>query len=529
MLVDIIKKYWRKNLVALVLTAIESGGIILSTVFLAQIMNGLIEKNQSKFIRSFITSLFLWGVALLFGYLKQRYVESVKQQQIIELREKIIVNVSNSSFEIFHLRNSNEYISWLTNDMNIIEEQGLGNLYSGMSSATLLAFSAIAIYNFNWILLLLSVLISMIMFIIPKFFKHRLDFRNKAVSKTFELYVSKVDEWVRGFDLLLSYNKTNMIIEKLRGVNEAVKKEKIDLKKEKSILNTLIRLISVLAQYGIILVTGVMVLFGHLKAGTIFAIGDLTGNFFGNTSFFMEEITNFLSAISITEKIENFIYSKKDEEFPVSKEYNFSEKISVKNVSYCYGDKNIQIPNMSFLKTGKYAIVGKSGTGKSTFLNILTRNLTKYKGSIYFDEQELSEIDLHEFRNNITYIPQKSYVFDMSLEENLSLESSFTESEINLVIKDMDLVEQAKIYKASLGIQGTNLSGGQAQRVELGRGILHAKDVLIIDEGTSNLDLKTSYMIEKNILMNTNLTVIFVTHHLNDELRELFNEVYTFS
>lgn len=529
MLIKIIQKYWKQNLLALFLTSVESGGIIVSTVFLAQIMNHLIEGDSNGFIFFFLASLFAWGIALFFGYIKQRYVEYLKQQQIFDLREQIVLALSHSSYTNFHQKNPNEYTSWLTNDMNILEEQGLGNLYGGMSSATLLTFSAIAILNFHWILLVLSILITTIMFLLSHSFKHRLDDRNSNLSQAFETYLSRVDEWLKGFDLLLTYNKVNMIVEKLGKVNKQVKSEKIILKKEQTLLNTLIRLIAVFSQYLIILITGILILLGRLSVGTIFSIGDLTGNFFGNTSFFIEQITNFFSSVTITKKMEDFLSSQEAQSEAGQNRYSFSHEIVVVNLKYHYDKQTIEIPNMTFSKKGKYAIIGKSGSGKSTFLNILVRNLPDYTGEIWMDHCEISEIDLVDYRSNIVYVPQKSYLFDMSLEDNLTLENVYSNQEIERVIKEMDLEKQSTKLKDGLGIQGEKLSGGQAQRVALGRGLLHAKDVLIIDEGTSSLDSKTSFLIEKAILMNEELTVIFVTHHLNDELKNLFDDIYTFS
>ncbi|MCZ0702275.1 ABC-type bacteriocin/lantibiotic exporter with double-glycine peptidase domain [Natronobacillus azotifigens] len=521
MLKKIIKKYWKENSLALVLTSIESGGIILSTVYLAMIMNSLIDRNQSEFIHAFILSLSAWGIALLFGF--------IKQQQIIALRREIVNRIVKSSYKKFHTRNPNEYISWLTNDMNIIEEQGFGNFYGGMSSVTLLIFSSIAIFNFHWILLLISIVIALIMFVIPKCFKQRLDKKNIQVSKTLEDYISKVDEWIKGFDLLLSYNKTSMIMKKLNAVNQSVKKEKISLQNEKAIINVLIRGVSVIAQYSIILVTGIMILLGELRAGVIFAIGDLTGNFFGNTSFFIEQITLFSSAVTITDKMDDFV-KRLDEHHDVNQSpYAFSKELNVCNVCYSYGENRITIPNMTFRKKGKYAIIGKSGTGKSTFLNILVRNLSGYEGKIMIDNREISEINIAAYRNHMVYVPQRNYVFDMTLKDNLTLEDDFSDSRVKEIVEKMDLNQQYINSENKLGTLGSHLSGGQAQRVELGRGLLHAKDILVIDEGTSSLDAKTSYLVEKNILSDEDLTVIFVTHHLNTELQQYFDKIYSFS
>lgn len=523
----ILRKYWKQNLYALLLTATESGGIIISTVFLAEIMNSLIEQNSESFFSSFVFSFLAWAGALFFGYLRLRYVEKIKQEQIVELKDTIIEKVSKSTYSQFHERNANEYISWLTNDINLIEEQGFGHLYSGMSSATLLLFSSIAIFNFHWILLIVSLFLSLLMVLIPRFFKKKLDDRNSTLSSAFEKYVSRVDEWIKGFDSLYSYNRTKMIIEKLSKETLNVKQEKILLRKERTNLYTFIRLTSIIAQYSIILVTGLMTLGGVLSAGAILAIGDLTGNFFGNTSFFIDQVTNFLSALTVSRKMDEFVSEDLDQIESVS-DYDFVKAINVKDVSFSYGAKEIKIPDMVFEKGKKYAIIGRSGSGKSTFLNILMKNYPNYHGQIKIDSVELKNIDFTMFRERFSYVPQKNYLFDMSLTENITLEKSYSKERVLQVIEDMSLNEKSITEKETLGVRGSNLSGGQAQRVSLARGFIHAQDVLIIDEGTSSLDPKTAYLIEENILTNRELTVIFVTHHLNDSLKKYFEDVYSF-
>lgn len=526
MLIKIVKKYWKENTFAFFLTCIESAGIIASTVLLANIMNSLINLKFYDFLFFLIGSLLAWGVALLFGFIRMRYTEKIKQNQLIEMKQEILTKIENSSFQKFHERNTNEYISWMTNDINLIEEQGFGNLYNGMSSATLLLFSAIAILNFHWILLMVSLVLSICLFVIPKFLKQKLDAKNKSVSRSFEKYSSKIDEWIKGFDTLYSYNKTTLLSSKLQHSIEKVKQEKINLKQEKINLYTLVRMTSVLAQYAIILITGGMIFLNYISPGSIFAIGDLTGNFFGNTSFFIDEITNFVSAASISEKFDIF-YATESSEKVEDGSFEFKSTIIVENVIYSFNeDTQISIPNMVFKKGKKYAIVGKSGSGKSTFLNILVKNYTNFDGNISVDKKKIQDINTKELKKHIGYVTQKNYVFDLSLEDNIVLESDYPKNKVDEIITYLDLNE--KKHLTNLGIHGENLSGGQAQRVELARGLVHAKDLLIIDEGTSSLDRKTAVLIEEYILSNPDLTVIFVTHHLSNTVKKYFERIYSF-
>ncbi len=114
----------------------------------------------------------------------------------------------------------------------------------------------------------------------------------------------------------------------------------------------------------------------------------------------------------------------------------------------------------------------------------------------------------------------------MNLFDNISLLDSFDNEKVKNIVDKFELTDLENVD--SLGLFGKNISGGQAQRVEIARSLIQGKDILLIDEGTSNLDKNTSYIIEKEILLNPDLTVIFVTHHLNPELEGLFTHIYEF-
>ncbi|QCI86832.1 ABC transporter ATP-binding protein [Vagococcus zengguangii] len=440
----------------------------------------------------------------------------------------MIERIEQLSYEQFHERNTNEYSSWLTNDINLIEEQGFANFYRAISSATLLLLSAIAIFKFHWLLLAVSLVLSVLMMLIPKLFKQALEGNTARMSKSFEKYTATIDEWFKGFDTLYHYNHTQLLSQKLAGVIIGVKEEKQRLKKTQGMMYTAIRSSSVIAQYAIILVTGLMILAKKLSAGTIFAIGDLTGNFFGNTSFFIDEVTNFISALKISDKIdEALIYDEVT--IKANQDYSFTRKITVTDVSYQFPEVTVKIPDMVFEKGKKYAIVGKSGSGKSTFLNILMKNYRDFTGVIQVDNQSLQRIDDDELKYHWAYVSQKATIFDLSLVANLTLEEDVDDDRLTKVMRDMILNEVSFDKQQALGVQGANISGGQAQRVELGRALLHTQDLLIIDEGTSGLDPKTAQLIEETILAEPDLTVIFVTHHLNSSLSHYFERIYSFS
>ncbi|BAM46947.1 ATP-binding cassette domain-containing protein [Amphibacillus xylanus] len=177
----------------------------------------------------------------------------------------------------------------------------------------------------------------------------------------------------------------------------------------------------------------------------------------------------------------------------------------------------------------KYAIVGTSGSGKTTLLNILNGKLTDYPGSVKFNGYELNSISGDSLRESILYLDQQPYIFDGTIRDNITLDESFTEGEINHAIAKSALQDVIDLLPngidTSIGEGGRLLSGGQKQRLALARGLIRGKKI----EATSSLDQKNALEIEKNLLEQNDLTVIMITHHLREEIREYIDDVLSLS
>ena len=165
--------------------------------------------------------------------------------------------------------------------------------------------------------------------------------------------------------------------------------------------------------------------------------------------------------------------------------------------------------------------MGESGSGKSTLFSLLTGRRKDYSGSIRLGETEIKEFPLEELQDNVTVIDQRPFVYQASIRENLTLGQFFSDEEIEQALKKAELfavIEQLpEQLDTVLTETGGNLSGGQLQRLALARGFLWKKPILLVDEGTSNLDQENAKKIEK-LLLQQPQTVLFITHHLRDEI-----------
>ena len=177
---------------------------------------------------------------------------------------------------------------------------------------------------------------------------------------------------------------------------------------------------------------------------------------------------------------------------------------------------NLKIPAGSFV-----AIVGLSGSGKSTATKLLPRLYEPEKGKILVDNMDISKLELYSLRKQIGIVPQDTLLFDGSIHENITLTNpSASQDEIDEAVEiscsDEFIRDLPAKYDTKVGERGSNLSGGQRQRLAIARTILQKPSVLIMDEATSALDYQTERRVSENLMKKLKgQTVLYVTHRLS--------------
>lgn len=213
----------------------------------------------------------------------------------------------------------------------------------------------------------------------------------------------------------------------------------------------------------------------------------------------------------------------------------FNKVIKFKNIFFKYPDKEnfvLENFNLYFEKNSKIGIVGKSGSGKTTFLDILIGLLTPTEGGIYVDDEQVC-LNNSTWRKNIAYVPQYNFLTDDTLEKNIAFgisENEIDHSRVDELLKltflQEELVDKNIDGKSMIvGERGINLSGGQIQRVGIARALYRNPKILIMDEPTSSLDTENEQQINKIVNNIKNITIVIVSHRKNslDGCDKIFN------
>ena len=248
----------------------------------------------------------------------------------------------------------------------------------------------------------------------------------------------------------------------------------------------------------------------------------LAQQLFSNWSFVagnkdsVQEVLNLLESTST-----KFTKSKE----PLKK-FSFNKNITLKNVSFKYlNAKNYVLKgvNIKFYKGEMVGIVGSTGSGKSTLIDILMGLLTPTKGSLYIDGQKMNKKNILFLQNIISHVPQKIYLLDSTIAENIAFGRQFDQidfkklRDVCRMANILELIENHKDkFKMQIGERGVKLSGGQIQRISIARALYKEASILILDEATSSVDIKTEYEIMRSInKIKKNVTIFIIAHRLS--------------
>lgn len=243
-------------------------------------------------------------------------------------------------------------------------------------------------------------------------------------------------------------------------------------------------------------------------------------------------INVFFKIISESRKLD--ILEKKNKIKNYVNVKNFSNSIKLTNIVYRYKNKKIKFKKTINIYKGKsYLISGRSGVGKSTFLNILAGLVNPSEGKYFIDNKLLANPS-RQLKLKIGYVLQSSYIYDDTIKENIIMFNKQKKNR-NLFLTSTKITRMDEFvnilpnkYNSKIGEEGAKLSGGQKQRVLISRALFTNPDILIMDESTSNIDKKTEMKIYENIkkYKNKNLTVIVVSHNFIE--KKYFDEVIKF-
>ncbi len=521
-MVKYLKEFKFENFMVFLLITIDIALAVLSSVFLANVLNSLIAKEMNQFFLWLAIDIILWMVDSFVQGARDVWKEIAIQKQLNAVRRDIIEPLTEISYSDFEKNSKEDYNSWLNNDTKLLYDNGFHQIYFVYTGIVAMLFSGIAIIFFHWILLLTTLLVGALLFYFPKMFKQSVERDTEQVSELANDALATSTDYLRGYEVLYHNKQLGLMQERTMGKFNQLATANVKLIFTRAWMQYSLLGTSMLGQFLILAVAGFLIMNGQIGIGVVMSVGNLSGT----VTNYSKSVANSLILLNATGKLLEK-YGKITDESKVTDGEEvtaFESKLELKNLAVAFPDgQKIEYPEIVIEKGKKYAIIGDSGSGKSTLINLLVGNKQDYEGEILLDGKDYKGINRKSLPHVMSVIMQFPYLFKETVEENLTLGRKISpdifDKSIRIACAD-DFV-----FNKLDTVYDKNLSGGQQERLSVARELMGSKPILVMDESTASVDKKTALAVEKNILENPDLTVIMITHHLYDETQSYLDEV----
>ena len=526
-------KYFRKLkwefLFVVFLIVVNAGFLTLAGISSANALSAVAKFRANEF--------FMWVAVMGLAYIVYAIVnclvniEQARFSQNVDklIRKDIATELSRSNYATFHKQTVSTYSSWLTNDITTINNFGITDFLMIVRQVFEIIFGMLTLAYFNFSLVITVVVLTIIMGIVPNLFSKILSKKSLEYTHANERLVNTINDILNGFNTLFLANLPQTIVKKINKSSDDVKKHTVQYAKAAGVTQAITNGLAFISQVIILGQTGWLILHNLTPVGTISGAQFFASTIFAELSGISFNWQEFKSVKPIMQKFKSGFDKKPNNQIVKNLELG---NIKFSNISYKYSknDKPLfQNLNLNFQLNNKYILIGDSAAGKSTLLNLIAGLLRNYSGDIKIDNISYSAISDNNLHEKISYLQQDPYIFSASLKWNLTLGKKIPDAKVNSVIHECGLEDMiSKLpngLETVLNDQGKQLSGGQKQRISFAREILRDTPIYLLDEATSALDKSASVKLEKAILSKKNKTVIMVTHHLREEIKQLANKV----
>ena len=503
---------------------------VLIALIIQQIVDTAMNKDVNGFIDMIIFSIIFFMIMGINDYLNKTTQFIYIKKTLTGFKEDIFRGILRKNYKDFNSENTAEYISQLTNDINMVETKYLVPYLEMIGDVVIfVGTTALLLWINPWVTLVVCAT-SALLFLIPAILGAPTAKRQDDVSKQNSIFTTRIKDIFSGYEVIKSYNIVDNMTEEFLDENSTVENLKFKSNHIQGISQALSMFLGVMSQISTIALGGYFLIKGQLTVGTLFAVVQLANGICWPITWIVSKVTLVKGMKEVNSKLLSIINESKEKIDTVKLE-SFKKEIELKDITFAYNEDRNALDGLSvsFEKDKKYAIVGRSGSGKSTLLKLLLGYYDDFDGEIALDGYNYDKLDKNSINNQMSIIHQNVYMFDKTLKENIILGKDFNDEVLEKALENSGVSEFLRVLPkgvdSEIGENGNNLSGGQKQRVAIARSLIQNTPILLLDEGTSALDSKTAFEIEDTLLNIEDLTVITVTHKLIDSVLNRYDEI----
>lgn len=491
----------------------------------------LIDKGigEKDFTVIYVLGAVLLGIKLvgwLFSWMHTKWINFTGQRILFDLRQQLFNHLQSLSFRFFDGRPAGKIMSRITNDTNAIGELINGGLITMVMEVTHLLGIVVILVWMDWQLALLSFIMMPLLYFIVAKLRPKIEGSWSRSRSTMSSINGNLNETIQGIRVIQAFSRQRTNNERFNSINTRNKQAFMRAITLESTVYPLVELIGMLGTCIVVWFGAVRVMEGAITLGFIMAFINYLWRFWGPLSALSKVYSQLLSAMASAERI--FEVLDTDPEVKNSSEARelpqVHGEVAFESVSFRYEENKPDVlHDVTFhVKPGqKVALVGPTGAGKSTIVNLLMRFYDTSGGTVRIDGIDIKEVTLASLRKQMGIVLQDSFIFAGTLEQNMRYgNENATDEQLRSagasVRLDRVVAKLQGGYQTELEERGSKLSVGQRQLLAFGRVLLSDPRILILDEATSSVDTETEQHIQEALqTLLAGRTAFIIAHRLS--------------
>ncbi|MES2278320.1 MAG: ABC transporter ATP-binding protein [Bacteroidota bacterium] len=470
-----------------------------------------------------IAAVFLSNI---FRYLSARTMENLRVHTLLNLRNAVFNNVMDLHLGYFSNERKGDIISKVSSDVQVVQFSVTGTLQVIFKEPLTIIAMLIALFSKSVQLTLISLLVVPVSGFVISRIVRRLKAQAQSAQETYGTMISYLDEALSGVKIIKSFNATGFIKDRFNQQNKTYSTITRNMSKRQQLASPTSEALSV-TMLSVILLYGGYMIFNHksdLTAGDFIAYLAIFSQLMRPAKAISDSFTNIHSGLAAGERVLELI----DEKPAIVDAPNaiavtdFTEGIHFKNVVFSYPNRPVlKGINLNIPKGKTVALVGPSGGGKSTLMDLIPRFIEPQEGEILVDGHNIQAVTSHSLRALMGNVNQESILFNDSIFNNIAFgKPNATMEQVEAAARIANahnfIVDTEEGYDTNIGDRGTKLSGGQRQRICIARAVLANPPIMLLDEATSALDTESEKLVQDalNNLMK-NRTSLIIAHRLS--------------
>lgn len=491
--------------------------ILMSYIFDDHLLNSILSL--------IVIVLIFLGVYLIVSTLQQYVVEVLKNKIRYSLNQNLYQSYASRNIESFQKKDSSEILNEFNNEVNVVIDNYVSSKLNVFSLTISLILGSLYIANLSVEILMFLLFCAFITIFINSIFKNRLKKNQMNYLDSMKQWLCSIKNLCRCFNDIKILNLEKVFCDGLDIENKNLEQSTL---KNNGFIKMLTSINSFISQamFFLTLLFGIVLIhYNRLTVGQLLGIAQAS-------NMVIMPIVNYANLRNMIQSSKPVLQKLLDNSmcYEENEPIVFDEQIhdiKIKHLSYSYGVRQILDLNDLTIDQGKkYLVIGKSGDGKSTFLDILTKQ--KKADGIYVNNKDLKDVQFSTYADKFSYVNQDNDLLPFSFEQNITLGRKMSKYSLKDLVTIFNLESIFDKERDNLDFEHLNLSGGEKQRICLARAIYRNKKWLFLDEAFSAIDKTNSDRIHQFILSDPYLTVLSIEHKVTKETVSLYDKVLLF-